>query len=172
MIKYGGLNRNIDTNDILSLLDEWYTEYFMNMTSTFHMREYFVIKSQRNNPNNLTYMVALSGENLEEYFKVMDDVIQSLMRRVTWDIVSRKSVVDQDVLPGTFAKRPSYIQSSNRCSHLGLALNLLGISDMGLFLNTVLSYTATNTVMSEIYEQSNISAIIVDLFLTREIRFN
>ena len=64
----------------------------------------------------------------------MDDEIQCLMRRETWDIVSRKSVVDQDVLPGTFAKRPSYIQSSNRCSHLGLALNLLGISDMGSFL--------------------------------------
>ena len=62
MIKYGGLNRNIDTNDILSLLDEWYTEYFMNMTSTFHMREYFVIKSQRNNHINLMYLKALSNE--------------------------------------------------------------------------------------------------------------
>ena len=30
-------------------------------------------------------------------------------------------------------------------------------------------YTATKTMMPEIYEQSNIFAIIVDLFVTREI---
>ena len=57
-------------------------------------------------------MVALSGENLEEYFKVMDDVIQSFMRRVTWDIVSRKSVVDHNVIPGTwsfkFKRKPDW----------------------------------------------------------------
>ena len=31
----------------------------------------------------------------------MDDEIQSLMRRDTWEIVSRKSVADHNVLPGT-----------------------------------------------------------------------
>ena len=30
----------------------------------------------------------------------MDDEIQSLMRRDTWDIVSRKSGADHNVLPG------------------------------------------------------------------------
>ena len=33
----------------------------------------------------------------------MDDEIQSLMRRKTWDIVSRKSVADHNVLPGTWS---------------------------------------------------------------------
>ena len=47
-------------------------------------------------------MEALSGENSEEYFKAMDDEIQSLMRRDTWEIVSRKSVADHDVIPGTW----------------------------------------------------------------------
>ena len=46
-------------------------------------------------------MEALSGENPEEYFKAMDDEIQSLMRRDTWEIVSSKSVADHNVLPGT-----------------------------------------------------------------------
>ena len=32
----------------------------------------------------------------------MDDEIQSLMRRDTWEIVSRKSVADQNVIPGKF----------------------------------------------------------------------
>ena len=33
----------------------------------------------------------------------MDDEIQSLMRRDTWEIVSRKSVADHNVLPGTWS---------------------------------------------------------------------
>ena len=45
-------------------------------------------------------MEALSGENAEEYFNTMDNEIKSLMRRDKWDIVSRKSVADQNVLPG------------------------------------------------------------------------
>ena len=48
-------------------------------------------------------MEALSGENSEEYFKVMDDNIQSLMRRDIWEIVSRKSVADHNVFPGTWS---------------------------------------------------------------------
>ena len=47
-------------------------------------------------------MEALSGENPEEYFKAMDDEIQSLMRRETWVIVSRKSIADHNVLPGSW----------------------------------------------------------------------
>ena len=48
-------------------------------------------------------MEALSGENSEKTFKAMDDEIQSLMRRDTWDIVSRKSVSDHNVLTGTWS---------------------------------------------------------------------
>ena len=33
----------------------------------------------------------------------MYDVIQSLMRKYTWEIVSRKSVADQNVLPVTWS---------------------------------------------------------------------
>ena len=47
-------------------------------------------------------MEALSGENLEEYFKAIDDGIQSLMRRDTWEIVLRKSISDHNVLPVTW----------------------------------------------------------------------
>ena len=47
-------------------------------------------------------MKALSGENSEEYFKAMDDEIQSLMRKDTWEIISRKPIADQNMLPGTW----------------------------------------------------------------------
>ena len=47
-------------------------------------------------------MEALSGKILEEYFKAMDDEIQSLTRRDTWEIVSRKSVADHNMLPGAW----------------------------------------------------------------------
>ena len=47
-------------------------------------------------------MEALSGENQEEYFKSMDDEIKSLIGRDTWETVSRKSVSDHNLLPGTW----------------------------------------------------------------------
>ena len=62
------------------------------------MREYYVIKTQSHDPDTPTYMEALSGENSEYYFKAMDDEIKILMRRDTWDIVSRKSVSDNNLL--------------------------------------------------------------------------
>ena len=74
----------------------------MDTPSTFHMREYYTLKTQSHDPDTTRYMEALSGKNLEEYFKIMDDEIQSIMRRDTWDIVSSKSVSDQNVLPGTW----------------------------------------------------------------------
>ena len=40
-----------------------------------------------------------SYENMDKYFKAMDDEIQSLMRRDTWEIVSKKSVADHNMLP-------------------------------------------------------------------------
>ena len=39
----------------------------------------------------------------EEYFKVIDDEIESIMRRGTWDIFKRKSVADLNVLPETWS---------------------------------------------------------------------
>ena len=57
-----------------------------------------------------------SNENTDEYFKAMDTEIQSLMRRDTWDIVSRKSVADNNFLTGTWyfkCKRKPDWQSGN-----------------------------------------------------------
>ena len=62
------------------------TEDCMDTPSTFHMRKYYAFKTQSHDPDTPTYMEALSGENAEEYFKAMDDEIQSLMRRDKWDI--------------------------------------------------------------------------------------
>ena len=103
MIQDRDLDSNVDTDDILSLLAEWYAEDFMDKPSTFHMRESYAIKNQSHDPDTPTYMEALSGENSEEYFKAMDDEIQSLMRRDTWEIFSRKSVADHNMLPGTWS---------------------------------------------------------------------
>ena len=38
MIQDRDLNRNVDTDDILSLLDEWESEYYMDTPPMFHMR--------------------------------------------------------------------------------------------------------------------------------------
>ena len=38
MIQDRDISRNVDTDDILSLLAEWETKYCMDMPSTFHMR--------------------------------------------------------------------------------------------------------------------------------------
>ena len=66
MIQYRDLNSNVDTGDILSLLADWDAEDCMDTTSTFHMREYYALKTQSHDPDTPTYMEALSGENLEE----------------------------------------------------------------------------------------------------------
>ena len=75
----------------------------MDTPSTFHMRESYTLKIQSHDPDTPTYMEALSGKNPEEYFMAMDDKIQSIMRRDIWEIVSRKSVADHNVLPGTWS---------------------------------------------------------------------
>ena len=56
MIQYGDFNIDADTDDILSLLDEWDVEYCMYYLSTFHMREYYVIKYQIHDTDNQMYM--------------------------------------------------------------------------------------------------------------------
>ena len=44
-----------------------------------------------------------SNKNTDEDFKAMDYEIQSLMRRETWEIVSKKSVADHNILPGIWS---------------------------------------------------------------------
>ena len=65
MIKYGDINRNVDIDEILSLMAEWDAECCMDAPSTFHMRESYVIKSQIHDLDTPTYMEALSFENTE-----------------------------------------------------------------------------------------------------------
>ena len=92
MIQDRDYDSNVDTEYFLSLQAEWDAE-----------RESYAIKTQSHDPDTPTYMEALSGENSEEYFKAMDDEIQSLMKRDTWEIVSRKSVSDHNIIPGTWS---------------------------------------------------------------------
>ena len=65
------------------------------------------IKWNIDNIASSVYMIhdrdLISNDNTDEYFKAMDDEIQSLMRRDTWEILSRKSVADHNVLPGTWS---------------------------------------------------------------------
>ena len=74
----------------------------MDSPSTFYMREYYFIKSQSHNTDAPTDMKDLLCEQADEYYKDMDDEIQSLMRRYTWEVVPWKSVDDENVLPVTW----------------------------------------------------------------------
>ena len=65
-------------------MDEWGEDDCMDTPSTFNMWKSYVLKYQSHDPDTPKYMEALSGENTDEYFKAMDDKIQSLMRRDTW----------------------------------------------------------------------------------------
>ena len=84
----------------------------MDVPPKLHMTKYYALKTQIHDPDIPTYMEALSGENLEEYYMAMDDEIQSLMRRDTWEIVLRNSIADHNVLPGTcylkFKRKPDW----------------------------------------------------------------
>ena len=62
---------NVDMDDILSLLDEWDEEDCMNTPSAFHIRGSYALKTQIHDPDTPTYIEALSGENLEEYFQAV-----------------------------------------------------------------------------------------------------
>ena len=101
MIQDGDLNINIYTDVILLLLAEWHAEDCMDAPSTFNIIEYYVIKSQSHDPDTPTYMYALSVEHEDEYYNTIDDEIQSIMRRETWEIISSKSVAYHNVLYGT-----------------------------------------------------------------------
>ena len=52
------LNSNVDTDDILSLMDEWDAEDCMDTQSTFHTRESYALKTQSHDPDTPTYMEA------------------------------------------------------------------------------------------------------------------
>ena len=66
MIQDRDINRKVDIDDILSLLVEWDVEDYMDTTSTFHMIEFYVLKTQIHDPDTPTYMEALSSKNSEE----------------------------------------------------------------------------------------------------------
>ena len=66
MICDGVYDTNVDTNNILSLLAEWYEEYFIDTPSTLLMREYYDIKYKRHDLDTPKYMEALSGEHSDE----------------------------------------------------------------------------------------------------------
>ena len=81
MIQDRDFDSNVDTDEILLLLAEWEVEDCMDTPSTFHIRESYALKNQGHDPDTPTYMEESSGEKSEEYFKAMDDEIQSLTRR-------------------------------------------------------------------------------------------
>ena len=81
MIQDGSFNSNTYVDEILSLMNEWYVEDYMDIQSTFHTRSSYILKSQSHNPDTPMYMEALSGENAEEISKAMASDIQSLLRR-------------------------------------------------------------------------------------------
>ena len=92
MIQDRDFDRNVDTDDILSLLAEWDAKDCMDTPSTFHMREYYALKTQNHDLDTPTYMEELSGKNPVEYFKAIDDENQSLMRNDTWQNVPGSTV--------------------------------------------------------------------------------
>ena len=59
MIQDGDINSNLDTDDILYLLAESDAEDCKDTPSTFHMRESYVLKNQRHDPDTPTYIEAL-----------------------------------------------------------------------------------------------------------------
>ena len=59
MIQDRDINKNVDTDDILSVLAEWDAEDCMDTPSNFHMQEYYALKTQSHDPDTQTYMKAL-----------------------------------------------------------------------------------------------------------------
>ena len=57
MIKSGDYDKNIDTDEILSLMAYWDAEDSMDAKSRFHNREFYVLRLKSHNPNTQTYMV-------------------------------------------------------------------------------------------------------------------
>ena len=103
MIQYGDFNTNVNMDEIILLLAERYEEDLMDQPQTFHIRESYVIKSKVHNPDTTMYMELLSSKHADEYYKNMNDKIQIIMRRDTWEVFTRKSADDHNVLPGKWS---------------------------------------------------------------------
>ena len=88
-------------DDILSLLDDQDAEYSIDTPLSFNTRESYVLKYQIHDPDTPTYMEDLSGEHADENYKAMDDKIKIIIIRDIWEIISRKSVDNHNVFPGT-----------------------------------------------------------------------
>ena len=56
MIQDRDLDSDVDTDDILLLLADWDAEDCMDTSSSFNMRESYVLKSQSHDPDTPTYM--------------------------------------------------------------------------------------------------------------------
>ena len=69
----GDINSNVDTDDVLALLDECDAEVCMDVPSMFHMRESYVLDYQSHDTDTKTYLKELSGEHANEYYKAMDE---------------------------------------------------------------------------------------------------
>ena len=76
------------------------------------------------------------------------------------------------LFPVNLRKQMSYVQIFHRCSHHCIALDLLGHLKMGSFLIIVVKLYTYIYSDVKIYEKPNIFAIILDLHVRREIRFN
>ena len=57
---------NLDTYKILSLLDQWYAEDYIDVPSTLHIRESYALKYQSQEHDTPMYMDALSDEYMAE----------------------------------------------------------------------------------------------------------
>ena len=73
MIQDRDLNRNVDNDDIILFLGDWYAEDCMDTPQMFHIRDYYVLKTQSHDNDTPTYMEALSGKNSEEYFRATNE---------------------------------------------------------------------------------------------------
>ena len=90
MIQFGYLNINEDKYEIILVLADWDAKVCMDAPSTFHMRESYALKSQIHDPDTPTFMEALSGKHMNEYYNAMDEEINSLIRMDTWEIFPSK----------------------------------------------------------------------------------
>ena len=87
MVRYVGHDSNIYIGEILFQISVWYSEYLMYDPSTLHIRESYSLKSKNQYPDTPIYMEVLIGEHADEYYKAVNDEVQSLIRRYIWEAV-------------------------------------------------------------------------------------
>ena len=69
MVPHGYYNRNVDMDIILSIMSECDAKYFMDVSTTIPIRKSYFIKSHIHDPATPTYLEALSGQHVDEYYK-------------------------------------------------------------------------------------------------------